>query len=731
MTFHDIGRLFGLIARYRTVLLSAIIILSGVSMWWFASIVEKGMRRELMIQAEMVAGALDQVQIKCLTGTDADLESPDYLALKQKLAAVSAANPRCEFAYLLGRKPDGTVFFFVDCEPIGSDKESPAGQVFDEASLELFQVFDEQITLAEGPVKDQWGNWISALAPVVDAGTNELIAVVGLDFDTKTWRWDVLSKAAMPIGLILMILFLVFLLLLLRENAAVQKESEMKYRTLFENAGDAIFLMNDDQFIDCNLRTLEVFGCQTADQIIGHSPVYFSPRLQPDGSVSQDYARENIEKARAGHSLMFEWVHTKCDGTPFYAEVKLNRLIINKQLLLQAIVRDISERKHSEQELLLAKERAEESDRLKSAFLANMSHEIRTPMNGILGFAELLKAPGLSGDAQQMYIDVINQSGQRMLSIINDIIDISKIEAGLMQLSLSHTNIEEQIDYVYTFFKPEAQAKGIRLFVKNPYTEQIPGLFTDREKVYSILTNLVKNAIKYTHTGEIEIGCIQTAENLKFYFRDTGIGIPQNRLQAIFERFIQADIEDKMVYQGAGLGLSISRAYVEMLGGKIWVDSEEGRGSTFFFTLPLSENWHEQPVNHKAEEDPSQGISHLNLKTLIVEDDELSGMLLVEYMKGMTSEVIQVNNGIDAIEMCRRNPELDLILMDIRMPEMGGFEATRQIRRFNKEVIIIAQTAFGLSGDREAALESGCNDYISKPIGKEQLLSMIQRHFRS
>jgi PAS domain S-box-containing protein len=253
---------------------------------------------------------------------------------------------------------------------------------------------------------------------------------------------------------------------------------------------------------------------------------------------------------------------------------------------------DIHERKMMMDDLQTAKEKAEESGRLKSAFLANMSHEIRTPMNGILGFANLLKEPNLSGDEQQEFISIIEKSGERMLNIINNIVDISKIEAGLMEVNITNTNINDQSEYVYNFFKPEAEAKGLSFFLKKALPSEETSVKTDSEKVYAILTNLVKNAIKYCEHGAIEFGYTITNEYdrsfLQFYVKDTGIGIPEDKLDAIFERFIQTHISDKMARQGAGLGLAITKAYVEMLGGKIWVESKEGDGSTFYFTLPYN-----------------------------------------------------------------------------------------------------------------------------------------------
>jgi hypothetical protein len=353
-------------------------------------------------------------------------------------------------------------------------------------------------------------------------------------------------------------------------------------------------------------------------------------------------------------------------------------------------------------------------------------------MNGILGFSELLKTPGLTGDQQQQYISIIEKSGKRMLNIINDIVDISKIEAGLVNITVSDTNITELYSFIFTFFKPEAESKNILLICKNDITAIDFSIQTDKEKVYAVLTNLVKNAIKYTLAGTIEFGYRVTAESetpeIEFYVKDTGIGIALNRQQAIFERFIQADIADKMALQGAGLGLSISKAYVEMLGGRIWVESEEGKGSAFYFTLPfnpataLKGNDEQTPVYENISDTDKK------LKILIVEDDDTSEMLISLIVEKISKEIISVTTGTEAVEACRNNPDLNLILMDIKMPDMDGYEATRRIREFNNTVAIIAQPAYGLSGDKENAIAAGCNDYISKPIKQTELMELIHKH---
>ncbi len=390
---------------------------------------------------------------------------------------------------------------------------------------------------------------------------------------------------------------------------------------------------------------------------------------------------------------------------------------------------NITERKHAEIELTNAKEKAEESDRLKSAFLSNMSHEIRTPMNGILGFANLLKEPNLTGEQQQSYIKIIEKSGARMLNIINDIVDISKIESGIIDINLSETNINNQFQFVYDSLKFDADNKKLNLSFNCALPDKEAIIKTDTEKFFGILSNLIKNAIKYTNTGKIEFGYNKKEKEFEFWVKDTGIGIPKVKQEAIFERFIQADIVDKMARQGAGLGLAISRAYVEMLGGKIWTESLEGKGSTFYFTLPSTNQLAAETINQKPT--PSEKINDVRkLKILIAEDDEVSAMLMDSFIRSFGNDVFKANSGIEAIEACRIHPDIDLILMDIRMPEMSGYEATKQIRKFNNDVVIIAQTAYGLMGDREKSIEAGCNDYIAKPIEKDKLLSLIQKYFK-
>lgn len=609
-------------------------------------------------------------------------------------------------------------------------------------------------------------------------------------------------------------------------------KSEGKFRALFENANDAIFILNEGTIIDCNPATLKILGC-TMTEIIGRTPSFFSPEYQPDGCLSDTRAEELIKISLQGTSQRFEWQHQRLDGTIFDAEISLNRIDINHQVLLQAIVRDVSdrkkaeetismlahairsisecisitdmedriifvnsaflhtyqyeehellgksvkmvqspnnsqsvlneilpstlrggwqgellnlrkdgsefpislstsiiydekglpiaiigvatnitrrkqaeeallvseekyrtifenvqdvffqtdlqgivteispsikyysdfnrdeiigapvenlyynpadrnlllqeifhkgeisdyqlmlktkagiikhasinarlitnpdgsfkqisgsirditERKRAEMELIKAKEKAEESDRLKSAFLANMSHEIRTPMNGILGFAELLKEPNLNGDEQRFYIQLIEQSGGRMLNLINNLIDISKIESEEVKFKMSSFDVINEFENVFSLFRIEAEEKGLKLIINHSLTSNVSRIRTDSEKFNAIFINLISNAIKFTSHGFVEFGGEKKGDYFQFYVKDSGVGIDPEHHEIVFDSFRQASESLSRPYEGAGLGLSISKSYVEMLGGRIWVESQIGKGSVFYFTLPFS-----------------------------------------------------------------------------------------------------------------------------------------------
>ena len=488
-------------------------------------------------------------------------------------------------------------------------------------------------------------------------------------------------------------------------------------------------LMGNIEYV--NPKFVELTG-YSSNEIEGKNP-----RFLNSGELPKEEYKKMWDTILSGKVWRGEFHNKKKNGELFWESASISTLTDNNGTMkyFLAVKEDITILKKSYEDLVFAKNKAQESDRLKSAFLANMSHEIRTPMNGILGFAGLLKESELSGEQQQEYINIIEKSGERMLNIINDIVSISKIESGIMDIHLSEMNVNNQLEFIYNSMKLDADRKNLTLSFTNALPDKEAVIKTDSEKFYSIISNLVKNAIKYTIKGNIEFGyhlkTVSETEVLEFFIKDTGIGIPKDRQEAIFERFIQADIEDKMARQGAGLGLAISRAYVKMLNGKMWLESKPNFGSTFYFTIPYNSKTKQKPVKKNLSYDWEDKTQLELFKVLIVEDDETSVALMLKMVSKLSKEVLTAKNGLDAINLCRLNPDIDLILIDIQMPVMNGYNATKQIRQFNKDVIIIAQTAFALSGDKENSLVAGCNDYISKPINREKLTEIIFKHLKN
>ena len=462
-----------------------------------------------------------------------------------------------------------------------------------------------------------------------------------------------------------------------------------------------------------------------------------NPRILKSGELPFERYKELWDTISSGKKWHGEFHNKKKNGELFWESASVSP-ILNKQgkiINYIKVAEDITEKKKMIDELIKAKEKAQESDRLKSAFLANMSHEIRTPMNGILGFTSLLEEENLSTEVRKEYIEAIQKSGDRMMNTINAIMDISKIEAGMVEVSSHEVNINHNIEDIYKFFSIETQEKGIRFSYKTALSTEESAILSDGNKVYAILTNLVKNAIKYTSQGAIDFGYVKKDDLLEFYVKDTGMGIPKDRHQAVFDRFVQADVEDRLAMQGNGLGLSIVKAYVKMLGGEIWLEySEPGQGSEFRFTLPYIPVYPDSKnTKGKAEKDKNKSSKRTiskRLKILVAEDDETSCQYLSVILKDIAETILYAENGKETIQIFKDNPDIDLILMDMMMPVMNGYQATRQIRMFDKDIVIIAQTAYAMADDKEKILAAGCNDYITKPISVTDLKEVISKYWK-
>ena len=504
------------------------------------------------------------------------------------------------------------------------------------------------------------------------------------------------------------------------------RRSEALRSKIIANIGEVVIIIDQDQnirFVSSNVHRL--FGWD-AESIRGN---YLWDYVHEEDLETAKTFYSKISKEYYG-SGSIEIRYKRKDGS--YRWIQFTGVNLMHDPDVQGILgnfNDITERKKNEQELIEAKEKAVESDRLKSAFLANMSHEIRTPMNGILGFADLLKSPDLTGKEQSQYIEIIEKSGDRLLSLINDLVNISKIEAGQVEMNYSNTGLNEQIDFILNLFKAEVSSKGLEISAEKALSDKESYLRTDREKLFAILTNLIKNSIKYTASGSIKVGYSYTDDMLQFYVADTGIGIPEEKQQTIFERFVQVDSRMSSGYEGSGLGLSISKAYVELLGGKIWLQSKVGKGSTFYFTLPFEAPEKSHP-KQKASSDKSAAVKpdkKMNASILIAEDDESSVILLKSVLQPLSCKILVAKNGKEAVQIVSDNPDIALILMDIKMPEMDGQSAAIKIKETKPDLPIIAQTSFALESEKEE-FKKTFNDYLTKPLEPKKVRSLIEKY---
>ncbi len=384
-----------------------------------------------------------------------------------------------------------------------------------------------------------------------------------------------------------------------------------------------------------------------------------------------------------------------------------------------------------ETELRQAKKEAEESDKLKSAFLANMSHEVRTPMNGIMGLAHLLANPDIDSATQQEYVNLILNSGNVLISLLDDIMDVSRIEANQVVATKEDFQLNELIKELHGFFSTELEVTGkkvLELSYRVAIDDASSVIYTDRVKLRQILVNLLSNALKFTETGRIEFGYqLQQDKSLLFYVFDTGIGISHEKQKRIFERFVQADDSLSRHFGGSGLGLSICKGFVDLLGGKIWVESSPNKGAKFYFTIPdvnLSDRTVDQPVSQKL----TAGERNWEDKTiLIVEDDHINYQLLEVVLKRTRVNLLHAVTGMEAVRLCREQPKIDLVLMDVQLPEMNGFEAIKLIKEYQPQIPIIVQTANSMNDEQTRADEAGCQGFMTKPISLNKFMSEVDR----
>ncbi|MFH1118756.1 MAG: PAS domain S-box protein [Bacteroidota bacterium] len=508
-------------------------------------------------------------------------------------------------------------------------------------------------------------------------------------------------------------------------------EVQLKFEMIASNARDVVLLVNQDGSVDYHNEALsKLFGFkkdQTA--LLSLMDLFVSEENSEKLKFALRKQSGHDSKPEIRHN--YELIGLKADGTTFPLELSLSSFLFGTQLMMVAVIRDFTEHKLNHFKLLKAKEKAEESERLKTAFLANVSHEIRTPMNAILGFVSLMQEYETSETERKEYFDMISSNGEVLLNLINDIIDLSKLESEALKLSPESFDLAEFMNEIYLYL-----VNDLKLKLKNtsiypnlvlPDPRHVGSIVADRLRLRQVLINLIHNAIKFTEAGTIELGARLAQDKVSgdpmitFYVKDTGIGIPEDKTAYIFESFRQIEDPFTRKFGGAGLGLAIVKRIIDASNGYTGVISRLGHGSEFYVSLPMIRRGIVKKDSLSSL--PKQEIFNFEGRSVLIVEDKIPNTL---YLKSLLSKS-KINltfavDGAQAVEIFRKTGGIDLVLMDIQLPVMDGYEATARIKEINPEVPVIAQTAFASIEDRERVFNSGFDDFVSKPINPKELL---------
>jgi len=501
-------------------------------------------------------------------------------------------------------------------------------------------------------------------------------------------------------------------------------ESEERYRQLFESSPDAIILAdaNTGMLIDANTAACAMLG-RPLDELKQFHQTMLHPPTKKE--IVSELFHDHVESSKTKElKLPIESSVLRSDGSEIPVEVLASSITVAGRQVIQGVFRDITERKHAREELLKAKEKAEAGDKLKSAFLNNISHELRTPLNGIIGFSEMITQMDNTAEDRLEFSKMIKRSSARLVNTITSYMDISMLVSGNTEINKTVFSLYHFIDKIHYQTIENCQSRNLALEILKTDIDKEIQILTDENLLTKIFTHLIDNAIKFTKEGSITIGYEKKQSLHQFSVIDTGKGISKAALAVIFKIFMQADLSTSRGHEGSGLGLSIAQGFVKLLGGNIWVESDQHTGSSFFFTLPEktdTQSSHDDNETNRIQQDSKQ------LVVLIAEDEDSNFKYLEIVLKKAMYKVLRAGDGFEAVEKCRTHPEIDILLLDLKMPGMDGFEAAKKIRNLLPQLPIIALSAYVSSQDEEAAIQAGCNEYVVKPISKTRLLETIKR----
>ncbi len=507
-----------------------------------------------------------------------------------------------------------------------------------------------------------------------------------------------------------------------------RKKSEEKIRQLslgVEQSPASIVITDLNGTIQyVNKKFTEVSG-YSSPEALGQNP-----RILKSGKMPDKLYRDLWATISSGKEWQGEMINRRKDHSLFWELVSISPVKDAEGNVTHyiAVKEDITARKEMEAELRRAKQKAEESNKLKSEFLANMSHEIRTPMNGIIGFASLLEEEDLTAETRQNYVQIIQNSTRQLLHIIDEILEVSKLQTHQVEKDIREVNINELLLGCFSEQDQKAKNKNIPLYIKKGLPDEAARIRVDEKKLHRVLHNLVENAVKFTQEGYVEMGYRLKGNKLEFYVKDTGIGISPDAKELIFDEFSQEDKRLSRTSGGLGLGLSIVKGNVELLDGSIRVESEKGKGSTFFVEIPYLPA---SPGMMKLLKQKAAAPAD-RLTVLVTEDEEVNyqylEILLKKYNRNI--EILHAISGEQAVELCSQHPEVRLVLMDLKMPGMGGLEATRRIKGQNPGTVVVAQTAYTSLENQEGAKMAGCDAFLRKPTRKADLFKVLEKYLR-
>jgi len=720
-----------------------IIIIGGFSYIHYTWSNFKALRStEAMQIARTAEASLPSYLISKLKAVPDDIDNPDYKIIKERLREVVKVNPRVSFAYFFAEK-NGRLFFIVDSEPESSEDYSPPGQEYTEAQDEDIQPFLDGKEYITDPLEDRWGTWVTAYIPVIEKNTGKVVSVFGMDFDSTSWNKRLyldVTRAVLFFLLVLLAWYFQYRIIIKNRSlkkmveAAIKAEkdlqaSEARMRSVTDSANDAILMIDHNGNIAYwNPAAERIFGYsleeamgQNLHKLIAHEKYHVAHKK------AFSHFLKTGEGGAIGKTLDLEAI--KKDGTIISVQLSLSAIQIEGNWNAIGILRDTTERKRIEEALVKAKQESEAANKAKSIFLSNMSHEIRTPLNAIIGFSQLINRDRRLSDQQREYNTSIIKASEHLLELINEILELSKIEAGRIVLNVSNIDLHVLCDDIHMLFKERALDKHLQLIFEN--AKDLPKyIMIDEGKLRQLFVNIIGNAIKFTEEGGVAIRTQVVKDDDETWFlvvevEDSGPGISEEEMGKLFRHFEQTSTGVKKG-TGTGLGLALSRELALLMGGDITVTSKLGEGSIFTFKVEIKEGNPDEIEKKDTKHVVSIENRERTYKILVVDDKKENLQVAVNLLNIVGFITIEAVDGKDAIEKFIESKP-DLVLMDMRMPVMDGYESTRIIKSMEegKDIPIVALTASTFEDERKRIKALNMQGYIRKPFREGDLFRTI------